>query len=258
VKVVRAAAGDGERIRHYRGEDETDEAQWVARSIVANVKDDGLRYSDHALLFRTNAMMRRFEEELRHARVPYRVVGATSFFERREVKDVLAYMRFLANPDDELSMMRVMRVPDKRDRQGHGAGDRAPRGPTRHRRVPRAGALRGRRRYQRHAGRRSAHDSASGVGRISMLSRTGPAGAALRAALTSRGYVEALAAATKDQPNAKDRLDNVEEIPAWPRDLRAAQTSRTRPARRLYPGTSRSKPTTTKRTGTAQSRAAQP
>lgn len=113
LKNVVAAAGEGEPIDHYRGDDETDEAFWVARTIVDNVKENRFRYRDHALLFRTNAMMRRFEEELRHARVPYRVVGAMSFFERKEIKDILAYMRFFANTADELSLTRVLKVPDR-------------------------------------------------------------------------------------------------------------------------------------------------
>jgi superfamily I DNA/RNA helicase len=113
IKHITAAAGDGEPILHYRADDEEDEAIWVAASIKENVDHCGSLYTDHALLFRTNAMMRRFEEEMRVQNVPYRVVGAMSFYDRKEIKDIVAYMRFFANPSDELSFLRVLKTPDR-------------------------------------------------------------------------------------------------------------------------------------------------
>jgi superfamily I DNA/RNA helicase len=112
-KKIRAAAGAGDPIAHYRGDDEVDEAQWIAQTIKTDVRSLRYRYADHALLFRTNAMMRRFEEEMRAQNVPYFVQGSMSFFDRREIKDCLAYMRFFANPDDEMSVLRVLKVPDR-------------------------------------------------------------------------------------------------------------------------------------------------
>ncbi len=112
-KQIRAASGRGEPIVHHRGDDEEEEAQWVIQAIIDNVKQRRYGYGDHAMLFRTNRMMRRFEEELRIRRVPYYVAGAMSFFDRREVKDVLAYVRFIANEQDEVSLMRLLQTPDR-------------------------------------------------------------------------------------------------------------------------------------------------
>jgi DNA helicase-2/ATP-dependent DNA helicase PcrA len=112
-KHITAVAGDGDPILHYKGDDEIDEAVWIASVIAENDKHTSFKYNDHAILLRTNAMMRRYEEELRRNGVPYRVSGAMSFFERKEIKDLIAYLRFFANPHDELSMMRVIKVPNK-------------------------------------------------------------------------------------------------------------------------------------------------
>jgi superfamily I DNA/RNA helicase len=113
LKHITAVVGDGALITHHRGDDETEEAEWIAATIRDNVDRRHFTYTHHALLFRTNAMMRRFEEALRQAHIPYRVHGGTSFFERKEIKDVVAYLRFFANSDDELSLMRVLKVPNR-------------------------------------------------------------------------------------------------------------------------------------------------
>ncbi|MBD3319813.1 MAG: AAA family ATPase [Chitinivibrionales bacterium] len=112
-KKIVASSGDGEKITHYRGDDEEDEARWIAETIKSHAAGRQFRFGDHALLFRTNAMMRRFEEALRMENVPYVTIGAASFFDRKEIRDVLAYMRFFANQDDEFSLLRVLKVPDK-------------------------------------------------------------------------------------------------------------------------------------------------
>lgn len=112
-KKISAVAGDGEPIQHYRGDDEEDEALHVAETIRSHIANQEFHFNDHALLFRTNAMMQRFELSLRQCKVPYRVVGGMSFFDRREVRDVMAYLRFFANPADEVSLSRVLKVPDK-------------------------------------------------------------------------------------------------------------------------------------------------
>ncbi|NLD91235.1 MAG: UvrD-helicase domain-containing protein [Fibrobacter sp.] len=112
-KEITAVAGEGDPIMHYKGDDEEDEAVWIAEKIAEHNEHTSYRYSDHAILLRTNAMMRIYEEELRRKRIPYQVSGAMSFYERKEIKDIIAYLRFFANPDDELSMMRVLKVPNK-------------------------------------------------------------------------------------------------------------------------------------------------
>ncbi|MBD3422715.1 MAG: AAA family ATPase [Chitinivibrionales bacterium] len=113
AKHLTSACGSGKPIQTYKADDELDEAEWIAQTIKEHLEHNRYRFGDHALLMRTNAMMRRFEEELRRARIPYRTVGATSFFDRKEVRDILAYLRFFANPEDELSLTRVLKVPEK-------------------------------------------------------------------------------------------------------------------------------------------------
>lgn len=210
-KVVKAAAGEGDLIEHYRGEDETDEALWVARSIKQRVAANEFRYSDFAILVRTNAMMRRFEEEMRHDGVPYRVIGAMSFFDRREVKDLVAYMRFLANPDDELSMSRVLKVPDS------GISK-----PT----LTALEELAARRRITLYRALEHFEDAGGIDGlqhekcerfrtwarqHIAMAASGSPA-EAVHSSLSSRGYRETLERACKDEEHGQDRLDNIDEL----------------------------------------------
>ncbi len=101
----------GGRLVRYRAEDEHDEAEWVTHEIVRLRSDQSLRWGDVAVFYRTNAQSRALEEALVRAEIPYKVVGGTRFYERREVKDVLAYLRVLVNPDDEVSWRRIVNVP---------------------------------------------------------------------------------------------------------------------------------------------------
>ncbi|HXQ18895.1 MAG TPA: UvrD-helicase domain-containing protein [Acidimicrobiales bacterium] len=104
---------EGPKICRYRAEDEHDEASWVASEIVRLGRDDGLPAGDVAVFYRTNAQSRVLEEALVRRDVPYKVVGGTRFYDRREIKDVLAYIRLLGNPDDEVSARRVVNVPKR-------------------------------------------------------------------------------------------------------------------------------------------------
>ena len=110
-------AGVGEPIVRFHAEDEHDEAQWVSRQI-ANFHDSGdVRWGDMAVFYRTNAQARVIEEYLARGGIPYRVIGGTRFFDRREVKDALAYVKAVANPSDEVSIKRVVNEPKR------GVGD---------------------------------------------------------------------------------------------------------------------------------------
>ncbi len=147
-------AGRGDLVVRYWAEDEGDEATFVARQAIA-LHDDGRAWRDLAVLYRTNAQSRVVEEAMMRLGVPYKVVGGTRFYDRREVKDAMAYLRAVVNPADEVSLKRVLNVPKR------GVGDAsvakldayaaAPR-----RRVPRRAAPSRRRRRQRagHAGDR--------------------------------------------------------------------------------------------------------
>ncbi len=103
----------GERLCRYRAEDERDEASFVAHEILRLQASEGLSYGDVAVFYRTNAQSRAIEEELVHQGVPYKVVGGTRFYDRREVRDLLAYLRVIANPDDEVSFRRIVNVPKR-------------------------------------------------------------------------------------------------------------------------------------------------
>ena len=103
----------GELITRYHAEDEHDEAAFVVRETMRLVETEGHRFNDVAVFYRTNAQSRIIEEQLVRAGVPYRVVGGVKFYDRREVKDLLAYLRALVNPDDEVSWRRVVNTPKR-------------------------------------------------------------------------------------------------------------------------------------------------
>ena len=107
----------GELITRYHAEDEHDEAAFVVHEIGRLVDTEHHRFGDVAVFYRTNAQSRVIEETLVRSGVPYRVVGGVKFYDRREVKDVLAYLRALVNPDDEVSWRRVVNTPKR------GVGD---------------------------------------------------------------------------------------------------------------------------------------
>lgn len=116
-KTLRPARIGGEPPRFVRCEEELAEAQSVAAEI-RRMLDDPMqsprtRPADIAVLFRTNEQTRVFEMELRKVRVPYVIVGGTSFYDRREVKDILSYLRVLANPSDEVSLLRIINCPPR-------------------------------------------------------------------------------------------------------------------------------------------------
>jgi len=116
-KVLWTDAGAGDKIVRYHADDEGDEAQWVAHTM-AELHDAGdVRWGDIAVFYRTNAQSRVVEEALMRAGVPYKVVGGTRFYDRREIKDALAYLKAVVNPLDEVSLKRVLNVPKR------GVGD---------------------------------------------------------------------------------------------------------------------------------------
>jgi DNA helicase-2/ATP-dependent DNA helicase PcrA len=91
--------------------DERDEAEWLANEFTRRAADDDVAYDEMAILYRTNAQSRPLEEAFRFRGIPYRLIGAISFYERREVKDLLAYLRLIANPADDEAFLRVVNVP---------------------------------------------------------------------------------------------------------------------------------------------------
>ena len=118
-KKLWSDAGDGARIVGYVADTEHDEAQFVAGEISRLRADEGARYADAAVFYRTNAQSRTFEEVFIRVGLPYKVVGGVRFYERREVRDAIAYLRTIANRTDDVSLRRILNVPKR------GIGDRA-------------------------------------------------------------------------------------------------------------------------------------
>ncbi len=107
----------GDKIVRFQGDDESDEASWVTGEISRLHEGGDLRWSEVACFYRTNAQSRVLEEQLVRLGIPYKVVGGTRFYDRREIKDALAYLRAVVNPADEVSLKRVLNVPKR------GVGD---------------------------------------------------------------------------------------------------------------------------------------
>ncbi|MDT7547771.1 MAG: ATP-dependent helicase UvrD/PcrA [Actinomycetota bacterium] len=112
-------SGDGEPIVGYVADNEHDEAAFVAGEVDRLLDEEGVKHSDVAVFYRTNAQSRVFEEVFVRVGLPYRVVGGVRFYERKEVRDALAYLRVLANPADTVSLRRILNTPRR------GIGDRA-------------------------------------------------------------------------------------------------------------------------------------
>ena len=103
---------DGEKIEVYQASDEHDESMWIARQIL-NMRQQGNSYGDTAILYRANAQSRVPEEMLMRSNIPYKVFGGQKFYERKEIKDILAYLRVIVNPADDISLSRIINVPKR-------------------------------------------------------------------------------------------------------------------------------------------------
>ena len=101
-----------EKITYYKAADETDEVHYILKKVKELVAN-GVSYQDMAILYRTNAQSRVFEQELLKQNIPYRIIGSFYFYSRKEIKDLLAYMRLVYNPDDDLSLLRVINTPKR-------------------------------------------------------------------------------------------------------------------------------------------------
>ena len=125
-KNLWTAAGDGAPITGYVADSEHDEARWISAEIDRLADEAGVRPRDVAVFYRTNAQSRALEEAFLRSGQPYKVVGGTRFYERREVKDAIAYLRAVDNPDDDVSLRRILNVPKR------GLGDKAEAALVRH------------------------------------------------------------------------------------------------------------------------------
>lgn len=110
-KDVFSENAKGEKIQYKPAYGDKEEAAIVAKDVKRIRREDGCQYSDFAILYRTNAQSRSFEEEFRKQGIPYRIYGGLSFYQRKEIKDIIAYFRLVANPDDEEAIKRIINYP---------------------------------------------------------------------------------------------------------------------------------------------------
>lgn len=113
VKRLWTEKGEGEKVQFAQLDDAYEEANFVARDIQKHIKEGTRMYGDHAILYRTNAQSRLFEEAFITKNIPYKIVGGINFYSRREVKDLLAYLKTIDNGKDDLAVRRIVNVPKR-------------------------------------------------------------------------------------------------------------------------------------------------
>lgn len=112
-KALRTDNAQGERIQLFKASNEFEETRHVVETIKHLMKTEGRKLDDFAILYRTNAQSRGMEETLVKSNLPYQIVGGTKFYDRKEIKDILAYLRLIANNDDDLSLARIINEPKR-------------------------------------------------------------------------------------------------------------------------------------------------
>ena len=112
-KVLRTEQEAGSKIKIYRAYADSDEGDFVGKQILEIKDKEDKHYNDFAILYRTNAQSRIFEESFRRKGIPYKIIGGTKFYDRKEIKDVLAYLKVIVNPQDDVSIKRIINVPKR-------------------------------------------------------------------------------------------------------------------------------------------------
>jgi DNA helicase-2/ATP-dependent DNA helicase PcrA len=216
-KTLRTANAEGERLTLVEVGDEADEAEWVAEEIRARLAaDPEASPRDFVVLYRTNAQSRSLEESLRREGLPYRIVGGQRFYERREVKDVLAYLRLIANPADDEAFLRIVNVPKR------GIGDASIARLAEHARargLPLLAAAAEAEEVEslRGAASRSLAALAALLQKLAALAdKEISLDELLRMTVAETGLVEAL---REEGPDGEERIANVEELIAGAADL---------------------------------------
>jgi DNA helicase-2/ATP-dependent DNA helicase PcrA len=199
---------EGERARLYRAWDEHEEANFVAQTVLG-VRGEGIGWDGVAVFYRTNAQSRVLEDALRRARIPYVIVGGVRFYERREIKDTLAYLRLVVNPTDDIAFRRAVQAPSR------GIG------PTSQARLDEVAAQQGRSLLAvaaeppadlRGKPKAALEEFARLVARLTEARGTLPPPALIDRVLDDSGYREAL---TQERaPETEGRLENLEELVA--------------------------------------------
>lgn len=110
-KVLRTDSESGDKIKIFRASSDIEEGKFIADEIIKLKENDDMRYSDFAVLYRTNAQSRIFEDIFIKNAIPYRIIGGLKFYDRKEIKDILAYLKLINNPLDDISLKRIINVP---------------------------------------------------------------------------------------------------------------------------------------------------
>ncbi|WP_323960325.1 DNA helicase PcrA [Arthrobacter sp. JZ12] len=215
-KRLWTAEGDGEKIIGYVGENEHEEARFIADEIDRLQDEENLRPGDVAIFYRTNAQSRSIEEILMRVGLPYKVVGGTRFYERKEIKDALAYLRVLVNQDDVVNLRRILNEPKR------GIGDRAEYAIAALAERDRVSFMEALRRADEAPGMatRSVNAVTSFVKLIDDLAEVAAgsgASAALEAVLEQTGYLAQLR--TSSDPQDESRVENLAELVAVVREF---------------------------------------
>ncbi|MCW2798564.1 MAG: pcrA [Aeromicrobium sp.] len=222
-KQLWSAEGDGEKIIGYVGDDERDEAQFIAEEIDKLSDAGEAAAKDVAIFYRTNAQSRVFEEVFIRVGLPYRVVGGVRFYERKEIKDALAYVRVLVNPRDAVSLRRIINEPKR------GIGDRAEASIQRLATAEDISYWEALTRAEEATGLatrslNAIQTFATTMAELMAMAETGaPADAVLEAALTRSGYLASLEQST--DPQDETRVENLAELVAVAREFVVAAST---------------------------------
>ena len=219
-KTLRTERVDGESLSLTECFDENDEAQWIVGEIESRMRETpGMSYSAAAVLYRTNAQARAMEDAFRRAGVPYQVVGSVRFYERREIQDVLAYLRLISNPRDEVAFARVVNYPRRGvglTTQEHLVRWAAAQGLTLLEAAQRADEITS----VRAAGARGLMRFAELIQRFSVRAAQARVGEVLEELIEDLDLVRHL---YEEGPDGEDRARNVAELIAGAVDFHAAQ-----------------------------------
>ncbi len=215
-KRLWTAEGDGEKIIGYVAESEHDEARFIAKEIDRLQDETDVRPGDVAIFYRTNAQSRAIEDILVRVGLPYRVVGGTRFYERKEIKDALAYLRALVNPDDDVNLRRILNEPKR------GIGDRAEGAVAAladRERIPFSAALARAEEAPGIASRslNAVNTFAKMMEDLGEVAATASPATALEAVLEQTGYLAALRNST--DPQDESRVENLAELLAVVREF---------------------------------------
>ncbi|MCP3426423.1 UvrD-helicase domain-containing protein [Rothia sp. AR01] len=215
-KKLWTASGDGALITGYVAENEHAEARYIAEEIDRLRDEEGIAPGDVAIFYRTNAQSRSVEEILMRVGLPYRVVGGTRFYERKEIKDALSYLRALLNPDDDINVRRILNEPKR------GIGARSEGAVANLAQRDRTSFMAAARRAEEapglaNAGAKKIAAFVTLMDDLTQLAATETAATSLEAVLEQTGYLEALR--LSEDPQDESRVENLNELVAVVREF---------------------------------------